>query len=300
MLGLVLWLYLVAATPLNSEIFSDMKDYSLANKGNVAAHDPNILWYNDDFYLFKGGVNIPFFRASQLDGLWEKVGTVLDNGTIIEKQNRRRPWAPMVTQWRDRFYLLAIGFALSDSIRPGSWTDHGAIINSGNGTLSSIYLYNVSNAIDPAFFADPSTGKPYLQYGSYWGGIFQLSLTDNLTVENPTHLDMNHLVYLPNASHGQCCEFSTLGYLKTGSEYSICVGRSMNVSGLFVDCNGADLLEGGGSVVYSSNHEEVYAPGGPGILARTGNDSDVLYYRYCAFSSTDARLGWNYLDYEDG
>ncbi|KAL4870743.1 putative arabinan endo-1,5-alpha-L-arabinosidase D [Aspergillus spectabilis] len=336
LLGLVVWLYLAAATPLNSQVFSDTKDYPLANQGNVATHDPNILRYDDKYYMFKGGVNIPFFTASKLGGPWKRVGTVLDDVSVVEKQNRRRPWAPMVTQWKDRFYCFysisqsgtrdsAIGLASSDSIDPGTWTDHGALINSGDGSLSDIYPYNVSNAIDPAFFADPVTGKPYLQYGSFWDGIFQLPLTDNLTVENPTHPDANHLVYLPNArrkpiegsymsyrspyyyswfSHGQCCQFGTLGYPKKGEEYGIRVGRSTSVGGPFVDRDGRDLLEGGGSVVYGSNHEEVYAPGGPGVLPGAGDDPDVLYYHYLntsvGFAFGDARLGWNYLDYEDG
>ncbi|KAL4921831.1 putative arabinan endo-1,5-alpha-L-arabinosidase D [Aspergillus aurantiobrunneus] len=334
LLALVFWLYLAAASPFKSHV-SDTTDYPLPNKGNVAAHDPNILRYNNHYYMFKGGVHLPIFKAPNLDGPWERIGTVLDSPSIIQKQNRTRPWAPTVAQWKDRFYCFyavskngkrnsAIGLASSDSIEPGSWTDHGALIHTGSGPLSDVYPYNVTNAIDPAFFVDPATGRPYLQYGSYWDGIFQVPLTDDLSVENPRHPAADHLVCSPDQrsrpnegsfmsyrapyyyiwfSHGQCCRFNR-GFPQKGNEYGIRVGRSTSVHGPFVDRDDTNLLHGGGSVVYGSNHGEVYAPGGLGILAGTDNDSDILYYHYLdtriGFGHEDARLGWNYLDYVDG
>ncbi|KAI9370148.1 endo-1,5-alpha-L-arabinosidase [Aspergillus egyptiacus] len=324
------------SSALDSESFSDTTDYPLPNQGNVAAHDPNIVEYDHYFYLFKGGVKIPVLRAPKLDGPWERIGTVLDGLSAIKKQNRRRPWAPAVTQWKNRFYCFysvskngkrnsAIGLASSDSILPGSWTDHGALINTGNGSLSDIYPYNVTNAIDPAFFVDQESGNPYLLYGSHWDGIFQVPLTDELAIENPRNPGVDHLAYHPGNrrkhiegafmsyrdpfyylwfSHGQCCHFDKLGFPKKGTEYSIRVGRSTSIHGPFVDRDDKDLLGGGGSVVYGSNHGEVYAPGGLGVLLGIGDRPDVLYYHYhntsIGFAHGDARLGWNYLDYEDG
>ncbi|KAJ0426288.1 glycosyl hydrolase [Aspergillus carlsbadensis] len=312
LLGLVLWLYLAAATPLDSDTFSDTTDYPLANPGNVAAHDPNILEHNNYFYLFKGGIRVPVFRSAKLGGPWEKLGTVLDDQSVVQKQNRKRPWAPMVTFWKDRFYCFysisqagernsAIGLASSGSIEPGNWTDHGALINTGTGEGSDVYPFNVTNAIDPAFFVDPDGGKPFLQYGSYWGGIFQVPLTDELRVENSSSLDADHLVYLPDEkrkpnegsymsyrspyyyawfSHGQCCQFEQQGFPSKGNEYSIRVGRATNIHGPFTDRGNTSLLEGGGSVIYGSNQKKVYAPGGLGILPGTGDRPDVLYYHY--------------------
>ncbi|KAL2835029.1 glycosyl hydrolase [Aspergillus cavernicola] len=336
LLGLVLCLYFATATPFNSNTVSKTTDYPLPNQGHVAAHDPNILRYDNQYYLFKGGVKIPVFRAPELDGPWERIGTVLDDLSTVPKQNRRRPWAPTVTYWRNRFYCFysiskngarnsAIGLASSDSIEPGTWTDHGALINTGTGPLSNIYPYNVTNAIDPAFFADPQTESPYLQYGSYWDGIFQIPLTDDLSIENPTHPDADHLVYIPDEkrkpsegsfmnyrapyyyvwfSHGQCCRFEQEGFPTEGKEYSIRLGRSESVHGPFVDRESKDLLDGGGTVIYGSNHGKVYAPGGLGILSSSGDDPDVLYYHYhntsIGFAQGDAQLGWNYLDYVDG
>ncbi|KAL4958703.1 arabinan endo-1,5-alpha-L-arabinosidase [Aspergillus stella-maris] len=328
---------LTIAKDSNSSIFSNTDKYPLPHQGNVAAHDPNILFYNNTYYLFKGGVRIPYFSAPSLSGPWENTGTILSGLSEIKKQNRRHPWAPDVIVWNDRFYCFysisqsgerdsAIGLALSDEINTGNWTDHGAIIETGNGTFANVYPYNVSNAIDPAFFQDPSDGTPYLQYGSYWDGIFQLRLTENLTVENPDSPSVDHLVYLPGNSdskpdegsfvsyrepyyytwfsYGQCCQFDQLGFPKKGEEYSIRIGRSESVHGPYVDQDDKDLLEGGGTIIYGSNHGLVYAPGGLGILYGTGNQSDILYYHYhntsIGFAQNDARLGWNELDYVDG
>ncbi|KAL3492590.1 putative arabinan endo-1,5-alpha-L-arabinosidase D [Aspergillus germanicus] len=336
LLGLVLWLYLAAAKSLDSDTFSDTTDYPLANPGNLAAHDPNILEHNNYFYLFKGGIRVPVFRSAKLDGPWEKLGTVLEDQSVVQKQNRKRPWAPMVTFWKTRFYCFysisqagernsAIGLASSGSIEPGNWTDHGALINTGTGKGSDVYPFNVTNAIDPAFFVDPDSGQPFLQYGSYWDGLFQLPLTDELRVENLSSPDADHLVYLPDEkrkpnegsymsyrspyyyawfSHGQCCQFEQQGFPSKGNEYSIRVGRASNVHGPFMDRDNTSLLDGGGSVIYGSNHKKVYAPGGLGILPGTGDRPDVLYYHYhdtsIGFKQGDAQLGWNYLDYVDG
>jgi arabinan endo-1,5-alpha-L-arabinosidase len=157
----------------------------------------------------------------------------------------------MVTFWKNRFYCFysisqagernsALGLASSDSIEPGNWTDHGALINTGTGKGSDVYPFNVTNAIDPAFFVDPDSGQPFLQYGSYWDGIFQLPLTDELRVENSSSPDADHLVYLPDEkrkpnegsymsyrspyyyawfSHGQCCQFEQQGFPSKGNEY---------------------------------------------------------------------------------
>ncbi|RDW86769.1 endo 1,5-alpha-arabinase [Aspergillus mulundensis] len=337
LLGLLLCLSLTSASPTTNSHISDTTHYPLPNEGHAVAHDPSILRYNNSLYHFRGGVHIPIFRAASLSGPWENIGTVLDGNSTVQKQNQRRPWAPMVTQWRDRVYCFysisqngkrnsAIGVASSESPEPGDWTDHGALINTGAGNGSDVYPYNVSNAIDPGFLADPDTGKPYLQYGSYWEGIFQVPLADDLlSVENATHPDADHLVALPNTkpkpieggfmsyrdpyyytwfSHGQCCHFNTEGFPKKGNEYSIRVGRSTSVHGPFVDRDNKTLIDGGGSVVYGSSHGQVYAPGGQGILPGANDEPDVLYYHYhnasIGFAQGDARLGWNYLDYVGG
>jgi arabinan endo-1,5-alpha-L-arabinosidase len=63
----------------------------------------------------------------------------------------------------------AIGLATSLTGEPGSWTDHGLVIDSPNNTKEW-------NAIDPNLFVDPDTGIWYLTFGSYFGGLYQVEL----------------------------------------------------------------------------------------------------------------------------
>ncbi|KAE8312366.1 glycosyl hydrolase [Aspergillus transmontanensis] len=317
-------------------VFSKTDKFPLPNQGHLNVHDPNILQHDNNFYLFKGGIQVPIFKASNLSGPWTEIGTVLDGPTVIEKQNRTRPWAPTTVEWKGKFYCFytvsqdgvrnsAIGVASTDSIDNGSWTDHGGLIYTEKGPLAHIWPYTVSNAIDASFIVDQQTQQPYLLYGSYWHGIFQVPLADDLlSVKNPEKPDAKNLVYVPDGmpkadegsfmsykdpyyyvwySHGKCCHFNK-GFPAMGQEYSIRVGRSKNVRGPFVDKQGKDLAEGGGTTVYDSNHGIVYAPGGVGVLAATTTDPEVLYYHYLntsvGFLHGDALLGWNYLDYEDG
>ncbi|KAE8153971.1 putative arabinan endo-1,5-alpha-L-arabinosidase D [Aspergillus avenaceus] len=334
---LLLLLCIVQALPsekLKGHVFSVTKKYPLPNQGHLRAHDPNIIRHEDNFYLFKGGIHAPIWKSAGLSGPWTKVGTVLDGPTVIQKQNRTRPWAPTTVEWKGRFYCFytvskngvrnsAIGVASTDSLESG-WTDHGGIIYTKQGPRSHIWPYTVSNAIDPAFIADQETGQPYLVYGSYWDGIFQVPLADDLlSVKNAEKPDAKNLVFLPHVkvkpdegafmsyrepyyylwfSHGKCCHFNKFPTM--GQEYSVRVGRSKDVRGPFVDKDGKSLDDGGGTTVYGSNHGLVYAPGGLGVLSGNDTDPDILYYHYLntsiGFRHSDAFLGWNYLEYKDG
>lgn len=62
--------------------------------------------------------------------------------------------------------------------------------------------------------------------------------------------------------------------------YEIRVGRSTHIRGPFLDKTGRQLLDGGGTVVYGSNHGDVYAPGGLGVLPESDEHQDILYYHY--------------------
>lgn len=71
---------------------------------------------------------------------------------------------------------------------------------------------------------------------------------------------------------------STMVHANKNHRYSIRVGRSESPHGPFVDKQGKELTHGGGELIYGSNND-VYAPGGPGVL--TEDTGDILYYHYC-------------------
>ncbi|EAW07114.1 putative endo-arabinanase [Aspergillus clavatus NRRL 1] len=169
-----------------NKIFTFDSPYPPPNKGNLQVHDPNIIEDGGHLYLFQGGIHIPMFKATQMSGPWEAIGTVLEKDSIIEKKNNSRPWAPSVAKWNNRFYCFyaispggsqdsAIGYATASTLE-GNWTDHGALINTGTGPGSRLAPFKNTNAIDPAFKVDEKSGALYLIYGSYWDDIYSVRL----------------------------------------------------------------------------------------------------------------------------
>ncbi|KAJ5970770.1 uncharacterized protein N7479_000688 [Penicillium vulpinum] len=319
------------------QVYKTTNKFPLANPGNIPAHDPNIIFHDEHYYLFKGGIHIPIFKSDNISGPWEKLGTVLSGDSIIPKGNQSRPWAPTTIEKNGTFYCYytlsargsrnsAVGVATTTSLDGSPWTDHGVVINTGKGVGAGVWPYTITNAIDASVIVDGDSGQTYLNYGSFWHDIWQVPLADDLlSVKDARKPDAVQLTYIPRAkskpeegswvsfrqgfyyawfSHGKCCNFKA-GFPARGREYSIRVGRSRSVRGPFVDKKGRLLLQGGGTVVYGSNHGVVYAPGGLGVLAGNNDSaSDILYYHYLntsiGFGHGQAQLGWNYLDYEDG
>ena len=56
-----------------------------------------------------------------------------------------------------------IGMAESDSPE-GPWIQKGCVVKTGEG--------DAMNAIDPSVVEDPETGKWWMHYGSYFGGLY--------------------------------------------------------------------------------------------------------------------------------
>lgn len=196
-------LALSAAIPSAS---SAAASFPAAIPGNHKLRDPNIIHYNNEYYLFQTSVGIQYSKASSLSGPWTLVGTVMNGKpSVINKGDRMDLWAPTVIQHNGKFYCYysvsslgsrdsAIGVATSDDLAVGSWTDHGAVINTGSGQNSNALPFNESNAIDPSVVVAPFGLGSYLTFGSYWTDIWQVPLSaDLLSIQNPTHLDARHL-----------------------------------------------------------------------------------------------------------
>ena len=162
---------------------------------------------------------------------------------------------------------------------------------------------NITNAIDAALLHDPKSQTSYLTYGSWWANIWQFILTPDMrsvepdsavqlsytfdgnlskdeayatfnqswggnSAEEGSYLSYNEKegYYYLWYSAGLCCGYDPENLPPPGDEYTIHVGRSKSPRGPFVDRDGVDLAEGGGSVVYGS-HDNVYGPGGGGVLS---------------------------------
>ena len=122
------------------------------------------------------------------------------------------------------------------------------------------------DAIDPAFLLDPTTGKLWLTYGTYFGFIRMVELdpktgkriAGNKPVNVAIDCEATAMMYRDGwyyllGTHGTCCDGAN-------STYNIRVGRSRKVTGPYIDNMGVPMLKGGGKlVVAASGH---YA--GPG------------------------------------
>ena len=126
------------------------------------------------------------------------------------------------------------------------------------------------NAIDAGLLLDPTTGRLWCTYGTYFGHIRQVEL-DPLTgarVEGNEAIDIarnceasimiyrNGWYYLLG-THGTCCD-------GVNSTYNIVVGRSRSVNGPFIDNIGRSMIQGGGKMVLATEGRLV----GPGHFGR--------------------------------
>ncbi|PWY74364.1 endo-1,5-alpha-L-arabinosidase [Aspergillus heteromorphus CBS 117.55] len=223
---------------------------------------------------------------------------------------------------------------------PSTWTDHGALPLGISGIGITTYPFDRANAIDISVVIDHTTdGTAYMSFGSFWTGIWQIPLTGDFLGADPRVEEVRHLAFEPTAVHppakkadgvcgdatgmhpiegafvsfrdpwwylwfswGKCCHFDPERLPREGMEYSIRLGRSLSPRGPFHDKRGRDLLNGGGETIYASN-DDVYAPGGQGVLADEGGMYFIIIIvmnKSIGYGFHDARLGFNPLVYVDG
>jgi arabinan endo-1,5-alpha-L-arabinosidase len=115
--------------------------------------------------------------------------------------------------------------------------------------------YEENDAIDPGLMLDPTTGRLWMSYGTYFGFIRVVELdpktgkrvTGNKPVDVAATCEASTLVYRDGwyyllATHGSCCDGAN-------STYNVVVGRSKKVTGPYLDNVGRDIMEGGGKMV---------------------------------------------------
>ena len=133
------------------------------------------------------------------------------------------------------------------------------------------------DAIDAGLFMDPTTGRLYCTYGTYFGFIRMVELDPktgakvgdaqdpNIAIdcEATTMIYRNGWYYLLG-THGTCCD-------GVNSTYNIVVGRSRNVTGPFLDNMGRDMVAGGGKMVVDGEDRQF----GAGHFGRYIEDEGV-------------------------
>ncbi len=249
----------------------------------------------DRYYIFSTGQGI-LSKSSSDKEFWSSGPSVFTNPpswtTNAVPGFTGIFWAPDVLFTNNQYYLYyavstfgsqvsAIGLVTNPTLDPTDpayrWTDHGPVIQSTNG---SAY-----NTIDPGVCFD-TTGNLWLVFGSYWSGIYVTQLNPltglRLSANSPTYqLAYNSSIEASYIYHrggyyylfvnwGSCCS-------GVNSTYNIRVGRSPTITGTYLDRNGVNMVNGGGTLFLRGNGKYT-GPGHVGIFQENGHE--LLTYHY--------------------
>jgi len=276
-------------------------DYQpLPLRGDLNAHDPSFTQVGSTWFVLNTGdpaVNggTIQIKKSTDHRTFTSVGTVWNEIPAWIKDDVpavTNLWAPQVYFHQGTYYLYysassfgsnnsLIALATNTTLDPSApgyrWVDQGLVWRS---RTSDDY-----NAIDPAVVED-GAGTPYLTFGSFWSGIRQIPLqwpTGKPAADVTTPARLVDRQVPPNAveapylirHQGYYYLFVSFDFCCRGvdSTYKIAVGRSRSVSGPFTDELGTPLLQGGGTVILSSDGAMV-GPGGASI------SGDLLAHHY--------------------
>lgn len=140
------------------------------------------------------------------------------------------------------------------------------------------------DAIDAGLLLDPTDGRLWLSYGTYFGfiRIVELNPKTGKRVEGNKEINVaidceaTTLMYRDGwyyllGTHGTCCD-------GPNSTYNIVVGRSRSVTGPYIDNVGRDMLEGGGKLVIAAGERKT----GPGHFGRfvVADGVEKMSYHY--------------------
>lgn len=254
-----------------------------AQVGNPFIHDPSTIMYSDGKY---------FTFGTGGGGLISEDGWTWNSGA-------QRPGggaAPDAIKIGDRF--LVVYGATGGGLGGGH---NGKILTMWNKTLdpnSPDFKYTDAvvvaasdgvednDAIDPGLLLDPTDGRLWMCYGTYFGFIRLVELdpktgmriVGNEAINVAIDCEATKLMYHDGwyylfGTHGTCCDGSN-------STYNIVVGRSKKVTGPYLDNMGRDMLKGGGKMVYAAEARRF----GPGHFGQIEIEKGVEKFS-CHFES---------------
>jgi arabinan endo-1,5-alpha-L-arabinosidase len=266
-------------------------------------HDPVIIKADDTYYIFCTGTGIPRWHSTDLIE-WELASPSRVFSRIPQWAREIIPrqtdiWAPDIAFYNDKYLLyysvstfgsshsvigLATNTTLNSENEAYEWVDEGLVIES--------HGFESYNCIDPNFVLD-AEGTPWLAFGSFWTGIKMRRLdattgklsgedealyslarrfTNSGAVEAPCIIRKGEFYYL-FVSFDFCCR-------GVDSTYHVRVGRSEAVTGPYVDHDGVEMLDGGGTQVTFPT-ERWRGPGHNSIL-QEGDMEYIVYHAYDA------------------
>lgn len=284
-------------------VFSILSFSLPVDAASTAAHDPVIIKQGDYYYLFTTSRGIAIKRSLDLIK-WEQVGTALQPTPQWAYEQVPKfdgnIWAPDISYVDGKYYLYysissfgsnlsRIGLAVNTTLDPNDpnyqWEDRGPVVKSET--------YSNYNAIDPNLAQD-TDGRYWLSFGSFWSGIklvevdpatgAPLSDMPALTslasrpgvqynpIEAPFIFRHDNYYYL-FVSWDFCCR-------GLQSTYKIVVGRAEKITGPYLDKEGKDMLQGGGTIVLQGDPD---FPGvGHNAVYHDGATDWLVYHAYAA------------------
>lgn len=296
---------------------------------NPWVHDPVVAQEGDTLYLFCTGRGITQMHTTNMVD-WQLDGPCLD--TLPHWVYDRLPeatmhvWAPDIIRVGNLWHLFyccsafgkntsVIGHLTSRSLNRNSplygWKDAGLM-------LQSIPHRDNWNAIDPNVVVC-SDGSSWMSFGSFWGGIKMVRLSDDLssvaepqqwyTIASRQRTDMEPDDHAGNAAieapfvfqhEGWFYLFASHDYCCRGAEstYHVVVGRSRSVSGPYVDASGQRMDFGGGTTLPlpPADAKRYVAAGHCAVANLSGRDYIIMH----AYTHEDGhpellvrRLQWN-------
>lgn len=250
--------------------------------GTYNVHDPACIKAGEYFYLYSTDAiwfkerpvkenfpekmgNVQVRRSKDLVN-WEFLGWAFDTipADAIQYLERvsgdkgpQNIWAPYVVEWKEQFRLYYavslfgaqtsyLGLAVSSSPE-GPWEQKGSVVKTDTTDLM--------NAIDASVIIDKKTGRHWMHYGSYFGGLFcvELNPETGLTLKDgdkghlvarradykTDNLEAPEIIYNPELDK----YFLFTSYDALFSHYNVRVGRSDNPQGPFFDYFGKNLTD---------------------------------------------------------
>jgi arabinan endo-1,5-alpha-L-arabinosidase len=280
---------------------------TLAQSNQIIVHDPVAIESDGSYYIFNTGRGIANWKSTDLVN-WQFLKPVFDKSPEWAKKEVPRfdgnIWAPDISFHNGKYYLYysissfasnrsCIGVATNTTLNPDDpafkWEDHGKIVESVPGRDNW-------NAIDPNLCFDEA-GKPWLVFGSFWGGLKIVKLSDDLltiavpqewhtlasrerdplldetdpgnaAIEAPFIFKKGDYYYL-FVSFDLCCRGAN-------STYNVRVGRSEKLIGPYIDKDGISMLRGGGTLIVGGD-ENYFAKGHNSVYTFNGTDYMLLH-----------------------
>jgi arabinan endo-1,5-alpha-L-arabinosidase len=256
------------------------------NAAQVSVHDPVMAKEGGTYYLFSTGPGITFYSSTDMIR-WKPEGRVFSGEPAWARKAapsfNDHIWAPDIQHHNGKYYLYysvsgfgkntsGIGVTTNATLDPRApnycWEDQGMVLQSVPGR-------DLWNAIDPNIAVD-GKGTAWMTFGSFWSGIKLVKLDESWThlaepqewhtiarrerpaftpddkagpaeIEGPFIFNKNGWYYL-FVSFGKCCQGQN-------STYHVAVGRSKEMTGPYLDRDGRDMAQGGGSLVVEGDKD---------------------------------------------